>query len=449
MKPRYRFGEFTVSPSRRLLLRGGREVALIPRYFDLLLLLVERRAEAIPRREILDRVWSDVVVSDGALSQAVRTLRRALGDEPRQPRFVRTVSRHGYRFVFAEVIEEDDGAEPERCGDEAEGGPPATDAIDEALRSLLATESDEAARRDAAERLHALGTREGLERLGDREGHAAVRALLRDTRWDLADAGPVPILGRPQPVRTFLLLLRLRASRVLRLIEQRWISAVLGGALAGLVAGLLGGLLLRFGPGSTATAAVLLALPLIGLVIGAAGATGVGAGLALAEALIRSYRGSALVLFGAAGGGLIGIVAHFIGWATLAGLFGRDLSPLAGGFEGMVLGAAVGLGYAVATPRAEGGMASPRGAARLWAVAAAGIAGAAAAGVLGATGSYLGAMSLDFMAGTFPGSQVGLDPLARLLGESAPGAISSTVVSAWEGLMFGAGVVAGLTRRPR
>ncbi|PYQ18150.1 MAG: CadC family transcriptional regulator, partial [Acidobacteria bacterium] len=52
------------------------------------------------RREILDAVWSDVVVSDGALSQAVRTLRRALGDDPREPVFIRTVSRHGYRFVF-------------------------------------------------------------------------------------------------------------------------------------------------------------------------------------------------------------------------------------------------------------------------------------------------------------------------------------------------------------
>lgn len=78
-RPRYRFGGFTVSPARRLLLRSGTEVALIPRYFDLLVLLLERRHVAVHRREILEAVWSDVVVSDGALSQAVRTLRRALG----------------------------------------------------------------------------------------------------------------------------------------------------------------------------------------------------------------------------------------------------------------------------------------------------------------------------------------------------------------------------------
>ena len=108
--PCYRFSDFTLSPRRRLLLQGDRELPLIPRYFDLLVFLVERRHEAVHRREIFDHVWSDVVVSDSALSQAIRTLRRALGDDSREPRFIRTVSRHGYRFVFAEVVEEEDNA---------------------------------------------------------------------------------------------------------------------------------------------------------------------------------------------------------------------------------------------------------------------------------------------------------------------------------------------------
>jgi DNA-binding winged helix-turn-helix (wHTH) protein len=103
---RYRFSDFTLSPQRRLLVRDGREVPLIPRYFDLLLLLIERRREAVHRREIFDRVWADSVVSDSALSQAVRTIRRTLEDDPREPRFIRTVSRHGYQFVFPDVIEE-------------------------------------------------------------------------------------------------------------------------------------------------------------------------------------------------------------------------------------------------------------------------------------------------------------------------------------------------------
>jgi DNA-binding winged helix-turn-helix (wHTH) protein len=110
---RYRFSDFTLSPQRRVLVRDGREVPLIPRYFDLLLLLIERRGQAVHRREIFDRVWSDAVVSDSALSQAVRTIRRTLDDDPREPRFIRTVSRHGYRFVFPDVIEEEeDGGRP-------------------------------------------------------------------------------------------------------------------------------------------------------------------------------------------------------------------------------------------------------------------------------------------------------------------------------------------------
>ena len=73
--------------------------------------LVERRGDAVHRRDIFDAVWTDVVVSDSALSQAIRTIRRVLDDDSREPRFVRTVSRHGYQFVFAEVVEEDDGGD--------------------------------------------------------------------------------------------------------------------------------------------------------------------------------------------------------------------------------------------------------------------------------------------------------------------------------------------------
>lgn len=119
---RYRFSDFTLSPQRRLLVREGREVPLIPRYFDLLVLLIERRHTAVHRREIFERVWADANVSDSALSQAIRTIRRTLDDDSREPRFIRTVSRHGYRFVLPDVIEEeDDGAQPEEPLD-ATGG---------------------------------------------------------------------------------------------------------------------------------------------------------------------------------------------------------------------------------------------------------------------------------------------------------------------------------------
>src|SRR5262249_50110555 len=160
---RYRFAEFTLCPSRRALYRGAAEVPLIPRYFDLLLLLVERRPEAVHRRAIFDRVWSDVIVSDSALTQAVRILRRTLGDDPREPWFIRAVRRHGSRSVHPEVHEEaDDGAL-----ELATAAPPpvaatasssAADAVETALETLLRPgdggEDDEAARLEAAVALH-------------------------------------------------------------------------------------------------------------------------------------------------------------------------------------------------------------------------------------------------------------------------------------------------------
>ena len=452
-RPRFRFADFVVSPSRRLLLRRGEPVALIPRYFDLLLLLLERRNEAVHRRDILDEVWSDVVVSDGALSQAVRVLRQALGDDSRDPQYIRTVARHGYRFIFPEVAEEPDEAalppsELARHRGEATGL--SRDEIFEAaIECLLRPGGDEDETREAAETLHGLGTEVALRRIGTRKGHARARAFLRESRWAVPGAGSVPILGQPGGVATTFHLVGLRVRRAVGLAGSRWVSAIGGGAVAGLIAGGLGGLVLRFGPGAEAVDSLLATLPLVGMTVGAVAACGVGGGLAGAEAVVRSMRGPALVLCGAAGGGLIGALVHWAGRLTLQILFGRDLSPVAGGFEGLVLGGAVGLGYALATPMAGGGMASPRGRARVLASCVAGGTCATAAVVLASTGSRLGATSLDFLAQVFPGSDVGLGPLARLLGESEPGIVTRTVISGWEGFLFGFGIVLGLTHRPR
>ena len=205
--PRYRFNDFILSPRRRILVRNGQELPLIPRYFDLLVFLVEHRNEAVHRRDIFDRVWNDVVVSDSALSQAIRTLRRTLGEDSREPRFIRTVSRHGYRFVFPDVVEEDDQEElpqrasstsPEVRGSETAGDP--FEALLDSVTHVPRNESEEQDRREAAELLHALGTAEALRRLGTRPGHAAARALLRDTRWDSPHAEDVPVLGSPAPL---------------------------------------------------------------------------------------------------------------------------------------------------------------------------------------------------------------------------------------------------------
>jgi DNA-binding winged helix-turn-helix (wHTH) protein len=432
---RYRFDEFTVSPSTRLLLKGDVEIPLIPRYFDLLVLLIERRNEAVTRNEIFDRVWNDVIVSDGALTQAIRSLRRSLGDRAKEPRFIRTVSRHGYRFVFEDVVEEEVPAN----GDSLQA------ARARLVDAEAPTNEDEEERlREAAEVVLRSSPDEDLSQFND-----VARALLRDARWDLPDADRAPLVGFPGPFAAIRILLGLRMRTAWRLVQKRWMGATLGGIGAGVLGGLLGALVLLYGPGSRATGSVLVALPIVGAGVGGLGAFGVGGGLAWAEALVRSYRRAALVVLGSAGGGFIGGLTHFVGLYTFEGLFGRDLSPVGGGFEGLVLGAAVGAGYALATPIESGGMATPRGRAR-WRVAlTAGLVCAGASILLAWSGHHLGAMSLDFAAESFPGSQVSLDPLARLLGEPSPGLVTRCGISGFEGLFFGFGLVAGLTRRPR
>ena len=440
----YRFAEFTLAPARRVLERNGIEVPLIPRYFDLLVLLVERRHSAVTKQEIFDTVWSDVIVSDGALTQAVRSLRKGLSDSAREPRFIRTVSRHGYRFVYEDVVVEADTPGAKRPPVQRS---PEVEERDSALAILGAaepptTEEEDQALLEAAETVLRSADDPDVARL-----RGLARALLRDARWELPEKTEVPLFGESGDPSAALALVKLRARRAAAVVRRRWLGAASGGATTGALAGLVGGLVLLFGPGSTATASVLVALPLVGFAVGGLGAFGVGGAIAWAEALVRSHRLGTLGVAGALGGGLIGAATHFVGLYTVEGLFGRDLSPVAGGFEGVVLGAAVGAGYALATPLREGGMATPRGRARLLAALLAGIAAGLASLALALTGHHLGAMSLDFTAQSFPGSQVSLDPLARLLGEAGPGTVTRGVLSGFEGLFFGSGLVLGLTRR--
>jgi len=457
---RYRFSEFVLSPRRRVLSRDGREQPLIPRYFDLLVFLVEHRHEAVHRRDIFDRVWSDVVVSDSALSQAIRTIRRTLGDDSREPRFIRTVSRHGYRFVCDAVVEEDDDLQgPAGIPVPLPAPPPDVSAIDVApapdpFEPLLARlirvptgAADDEDQREAAELLHALGIAETLARLGTRPRHAYARALLRDARWDTPAAGDVPVLSAPSPAATAWHLATLRLRRAARIAASRWAGAALGGGVAGAFGGAAGGLILAAAPTSTASFAVAPVLAVVGAACGAAGGAGVGAGLSVAEATFRSRRTVGLVAGGALGGGLVGLVAQWLSRWTLAALVGVHLQ-VGGGVEGLAIGAAAGLGYAAATAFAEGGLAAPRGWRRVVTAAVVGFACAGATLALALSGRALVGGTVHLIATASQGSQVVFTPLGRLVGEPDFGPVSAAILGTGEGLLFGAGLAYGLTRRP-
>ena len=462
--PRYRFSEFIVSPRRRTLIRSGREQPLIPRYFDLLVFLIERRNEAVHRRDIFDRIWSDVVVSDSALSQAIRTIRRVLGDDSREPRFIRTVSRHGYRFVFADVVEEEDESAGEvesqaalaaaaaevRLPHDVAASAASLDRFEtllECLTRVPASASEEEEQREAAELLHTLGTSDALRRLGTRPRHAFARALLRDTRWEVAEAGAVPVLGAPTPFATARELVILRLRRAASVAAARWASASIGGGLAGVAGGAVGAVVLISVPGSAASYGVVPVLALIGGCCGAAGGAGIGAGLSVAESVVRSRRAIALFCGAALGGALAGITVQWLGRWSLAALVGMAID-IGGGLEGVAIGGAAGLGYSLATSHSNGGLASPRGRRRLGVAGVIAAACGAAALILALAGRPLVGGTIHYIAQRSAGSQVILTPLGRLIGEPGFGPLTAAVISTGEGALFGLGLALGLTRRP-
>lgn len=86
--------------TRKLELRGPRgAIELRARARELLVLLIENRHRFVPKEEILQTVWSGVRVADSSVAQCVSELRHALGDDPKQPRYIETRIKAGYRFI--------------------------------------------------------------------------------------------------------------------------------------------------------------------------------------------------------------------------------------------------------------------------------------------------------------------------------------------------------------
>jgi TolB-like protein/DNA-binding winged helix-turn-helix (wHTH) protein/Tfp pilus assembly protein PilF len=102
---RYRFGPFVLDVAIRQLAREGTPITLPPKAFDILVLLVRTRDRVVPKQELLDAVWQDTAVTENTLTQRIKEVREALGDEPQEPRWIKTVSRVGYRFI-GDVAEE-------------------------------------------------------------------------------------------------------------------------------------------------------------------------------------------------------------------------------------------------------------------------------------------------------------------------------------------------------
>ena len=333
-----RFADFTLDPGNRRLLRGNAPVEVNGRYLDALALMVEEPGSLVSKERFMDEVWHGVPVTDEALTQCIKTLRRLLGDDAANPRFIQTVPKHGYRFIL--------------------------------------------------------------------------------------------------PVEPF------EAGAVLPPAPRKWPAALLLGAagtIGGGIAGVIGGLFYGFAGASQplepglGAASVLLVLLSVTILVALTGGAGVAFGIAAAG---RPSPWS--IVGGAAGGLVVGAVAKLLGLDAFSLLLGRLPGDITGAPEGLIIGAAAGLGVWLAS-RGQRPFARRR-----HFIIAALIGGCAGLLIILLGGTLMGG-SLDLLATQFPGSRLRLDQIGALFGEKGFGPISRLVTGCLECMLFAACLVTAMT----
>lgn len=296
-------------------------------------MLVANAGDLISRDRLLDEAWPDVTVGDEALSQAIKDLRRALGDDASSPTFIETVPKRGYRFIATVTA--------------------------------------------------------------DGEGQVA------------APRG---------------------ATSLARLVTGGTIGGTAAGALGGVVYGLVAGM------GNDAALVIMVVMTLLTGLIALMGALALTLGMAAAARI--AHRDWTFSIPGAAlGGFIIGEAFHYVASSSFSLFIGRAHGDFTGGLEGALLGAAIALGA-----RAAGGLEGrwPRPV----------IGGAAGGALAGAAISLLGgklmAASLAALARSFHGSTLELGLFGRFAGPDGIGPLLQAAVAAGEGMVFGAGLTAGI-----
>lgn len=340
------FDDFRLDPENRLLTRDGATVDLSGRYFDALALLVGAPGALVSKERFLEDVWHGVPVTDEALTQCIRALRRALGDNAARPKFIETVPKYGYRFI----------------ADVSVGAP---------------------------------------------EVAAPMVAPLPFTGSTLLESPPLYAFDW----------------------ARYWLLAgagVVGGAVAGVVGGLFYGFIAA-GQSTQAGSSVVMVMTALTVLFSIMGSAGICLGLAAVAQRRAGWAG--YMAGGSMGGMLIGGSVKLLGLDAFSLLYGIAPETMTGGMEGVVIGAAVGLGL---------WFARESGPVRLWPAALIGLVIGVAIPAFG--GKLLGG-SLFAVAQMFPQSQFRPDEIGGLVGENGFGPVSAMASGALESLLFVLGVV--------
>jgi len=100
--PQYRVAAgVEVDRAKAVVIIGGTEHHVRPKSLAVLLHLIENRGRVVSKEELLQRIWEGAAVTDDTLTQCISDLRRLLGDDPKQPKFIRTIPKQGFRFIAA------------------------------------------------------------------------------------------------------------------------------------------------------------------------------------------------------------------------------------------------------------------------------------------------------------------------------------------------------------
>ena len=284
------FGDFTLDPANRTLLRGGQPVEISARYLDALVLLAREPGELVTKDRFMDEVWRGVPVTDDALTQAIRALRKALGDDAASPRFIETVPKHGYRFVAPVHA----AAKPKIAREEA------TSTRAGLLRTMTAGALG------AALAGVLVGLFYGAQAGSVDSGRGSALSIVLVVVVASVAAAAISGMGIATGVA---------ASRFVQPPARWWATA--GGAVGGIVTGALASLVLSDGfallTGSAPTA-------MTGVLEGAVIGTATGLGVAATGGLSVGYRVTACAVIG----GSAGLLVHLAGGAlmgdSLAGL---------------------------------------------------------------------------------------------------------------------------------
>jgi DNA-binding winged helix-turn-helix (wHTH) protein len=97
----FQFGPFVLDPLRRTLLKDGRPTRIRPKGFDILLVLVQAQGRLVKKDELMKAVWPDSFVEEGNVTLQISLLRKALGDDGSDHRYICNIPGRGYQFVAA------------------------------------------------------------------------------------------------------------------------------------------------------------------------------------------------------------------------------------------------------------------------------------------------------------------------------------------------------------